>query len=187
MERDSLDEVDDIKTAAVDMVVAAALPQLVHKFRLAQKKAEAEEDTCVRFPDKHGQRMGANGVLEDESGGKFASLASLKAQLRGSGQAPKVWLSLHHPDTDDASRGQVQVMLELLPKAVAAKQPVGLGRAEPNAHPELPEPEGRHEMSMWSPMATMKSLLGAQLCESARGPGLRGEEPPAPDRPELCF
>ena len=58
---------------------------------------------------------------------------------------------------------RVKVLLELLPKSLAEQRPAGKGRDEPNAHPMLPEPEGRVELSLLSPLATFKALVGSKL------------------------
>ena len=79
-------------------------------------------------------------------------------------------------------------MIELLPKTLASKRkavrpnehfdlvspdltslPVrlggqGLGRKEPNAHPVLPEPTGRVSLSLFSPLSTLRQLIGPKLC-----------------------
>ena len=79
-------------------------------------------------------------------------------------------------------------MIELLPKTLASKRKVvrpnehlraivspdltlpfrlggqGLGRKEPNAHPVLPEPTGRVSLSLFSPLSTLRQLIGPKLC-----------------------
>ena len=94
----------------------------------------------------------------------------LVAELRDNAKAtfageavPRKWLTLRHPSTSDAARGEVQVMIELVPKSLAKKRPVGLGREEPNAHPELPPPEGREKFSPFSPLSALKALVGPKL------------------------
>ena len=75
-------------------------------------------------------------------------------------------MKLRHPGNDHGEAGacgEVQVTIELLPKSVAARQPVGVGRKEPNAHPVLPEPEGRIKLSPLSPLSAMKALIGVKL------------------------
>ena len=83
-------------------------------------------------------------------------------------------------------------MIELLPKTLASKRKVvrpnehlsaivspdltlpfrlgglgqGLGRKEPNAHPVLPEPTGRVSLSLFSPLSTLRQLIGPKLCET---------------------
>jgi hypothetical protein len=39
---------------------------------------------------------------------------------------PKTWMTLKHPSTAD-SRGEVEILIELVPKNLAKKRPVGLG------------------------------------------------------------
>ena len=37
------------------------------------------------------------------------------------------------------------------------------GREEPNAHPLLPEPEGRETFSIFSPFGTLKAIVGPRI------------------------
>lgn len=72
---------------------------------------------------------------------------------------PRRWMTLHNKEGSD-SCGEVQVTIELLPKSLAALCPAGKGRGEPNAHPTLPEPEGRVKLSALTPFSVLKGLLG---------------------------
>ena len=83
----------------------------------------------------------------------------------GSDNTPRAWVPLHHPNTGNAKRGEVEISIELLPKSLAQRRKAGPGRDAPNAHPVLPEPEGRVELSLFSPFATFKALVGSKLCE----------------------
>ena len=89
---------------------------------------------------------------------------AIQSALRvGSDNTPRFWIDLKHPNTDEAVRGEVEVSIELLPKSLADRRKAGLGREAPNAFPVLPEPEGRVELSIFSPFATFKALVGNKL------------------------
>ena len=48
---------------------------------------------------------------------------------------------------------QVMMSIDILHRSEADAAPAGTGRAEPNAHPVLPEPEGRIDFTkMWNPL-----------------------------------
>jgi hypothetical protein len=148
--------------------------------------SEGEAGTIVRYPNPaaanangeaaEGEGEG-EGEEEEEEGvlGKAAKEARKKAKaaqklvndaLRvGSDNTPRAWVPLHHPNTGpDGKRGEVEISIELLPKSLAVRRAAGLGRDAPNAYPVLPEPEGRVQLSLFSPLATFKALVGSKLC-----------------------
>ena len=58
---------------------------------------------------------------------------------------------------DGSPAGKVLMSIEILHKSVADTLPAGLGRSEPNAHPHLPEPEGRIDFTkMWNPFYMLR-------------------------------
>jgi len=84
------------------------------------------------------------------------------------GKLPRVWLPvLAKSGVSGASdvTGYVQISVELVPEEVADAHPVGLGRSEPNAMPELPPPAGRFHLSL-NPIANCYNILGPTLCAS---------------------
>ena len=133
--------------------------------------SEGEAGTIVRFPGKNAAKD--DGLEEsDETFGDLHRLKKAKKEfdkamqnaLRvGSDNTPRKWVKLRHPNTDDADRGEVEISIELLPKSLADRRKTGLGRTAPNAFPVLPEPEGRVELSIFSPLATFKALVGNKL------------------------
>ena len=66
-----------------------------------------EAGTVVRFPEKHGQEMGPDGVVRDGAGSR---LDALRSRLQGTGEAPRLWLPLRHPSTGDACRGTASLI-----------------------------------------------------------------------------
>ena len=58
---------------------------------------------------------------------------------------------------DGSPAGKVLMSIEILHKSVADTLPAALGRSEPNAHPHLPEPEGRIDFTkMWNPFYMLR-------------------------------
>ena len=138
--------------------------------------SEGEAGTVVRFPSAKPDDNNENGDATTE-GDVLTSIAkSAKAAHKatrklvndalrvGSDNTPRAWVTLHHPNTGDAKRGEVEISIELLPKSLAQRRQAGVGRGAPNAHPVLPEPEGRVQLSLLSPLATFKALVGSKLC-----------------------
>lgn len=142
--------------------------------------SEGEAGTIVRFPSNKpddvegndGDRAEGDVLTSITKSAKAASKATRKlvrdAMRVGSDNTPRAWVPLHHPNTGDAKRGEVEISIELLPKSLAQRRQAGVGRSAPNAHPVLPEPEGRVELSLLSPLATFKALVGSKLCKRAQ-------------------
>jgi len=140
--------------------------------------SEGDAGTIVRFPSSTLDGTDADADDADAHVGVLQSVAKKAKAARkathklvndalrvGSDNTPRAWVPLHHPNTGDAVRGEVEISIELLPKSLAQRRQAGLGRDAPNAHPVLPEPEGRVQLSLLSPLATFKALLGNKLCE----------------------
>jgi len=66
-------------------------------------------------------------------------------------------------DKDPRVQGMLRISLEVLPQELADELVAGEGRADPNANPFLPPPEGRFELSM-NPFSIVRQLLGDKLC-----------------------
>ena len=59
------------------------------------------------------------------------------------------WLQINQLNRETQKmelKGEVLLSIEILPKAAALSQPVGLGRSEPNVNPYLPPPTGRMKL-----------------------------------------
>lgn len=156
-------------------VPADATPDDMRK--ILRDFSEGDAGTIVRFPsstldgtDGPGDADAQVGVLQHVAKkAKAAREATHKlvhdALRVGSDNTPRAWVPLHHPNTGDAVRGEVEISIELLPKSLAQRRQAGLGRDAPNAHPMLPEPDGRVQLSLLSPLTTFKALVGNKLCE----------------------
>jgi hypothetical protein len=59
----------------------------------------------------------------------------------------------------DIIRGYVQCSFRIYPQDAAEKNKQGVGRTEPNNDPNLPEPEGRLELSL-NPFTMFNQLIG---------------------------
>ncbi len=55
--------------------------------------------------------------------------------------------------------GNLELSVEVLPKVMADKRAVGLGRDGPNQYPFLEEPKDRFQWS-WNPLVLMSRLCG---------------------------
>ena len=61
----------------------------------------------------------------------------------------KIWLHLmNKKEGKMVKHGSVRVQIDVVPKTHADKNPVGKARDNPNHSPQLPQPEGRMEMSL---------------------------------------
>ena len=58
--------------------------------------------------------------------------------------------------------GKVYLSVQILPKQEADRKKVGEGRSDPNAHPNLPNPEGRLQWS-WNPLTLLGQLFGPRF------------------------
>jgi hypothetical protein len=61
------------------------------------------------------------------------------------------------------SQGHVMLSFEAVPKELAEKYANGFGRSDPNFFPTLPEPVGRFSFDIFSPCATLKTIIGPSL------------------------
>ncbi|KAK3276739.1 hypothetical protein CYMTET_15213, partial [Cymbomonas tetramitiformis] len=71
------------------------------------------------------------------------------------------WFSVSHPSKKGESQGEVLCEFSLMTKERAERKPVGIGRAEPNRDPKLPEPE-RARLNLMDPMGSLKMLVGPE-------------------------
>jgi hypothetical protein len=75
----------------------------------------------------------------------------------------KIWLPMHNKkDGKAVINGYVRVQIDILPKSHAEKNPVGKARDSPNHSPQLPQPEGRMELSL-NPIKMINQLVGPAL------------------------
>lgn len=125
--------------------------------QMVRDQSNGEASVAVRYPNEQAKEEG--------------NLVALAKKMRKNGgePVPRKWVQLKYPGMEDGvSRGELEISIELLPKSLADKRLAGEGRDPPNAHPELPEPEGRESFSVTSPFAALKSLVGSrvygQLC-----------------------
>eukprot|EP00002_Diphylleia_rotans_P002836 TRINITY_DN1183_c0_g3_i4.p1 TRINITY_DN1183_c0_g3~~TRINITY_DN1183_c0_g3_i4.p1 ORF type:complete len:165 (-),score=37.95 TRINITY_DN1183_c0_g3_i4:160-654(-) len=72
-----------------------------------------------------------------------------------------MWVDIFHP-SKPTSRGQVQISVQVLPKAKAQLAPAGLGRETPNMNPVL-DPPDRIKFDPFRPDLMLKELLGPEL------------------------
>lgn len=80
------------------------------------------------------------------------------------GDHDKFWLKLMGRTKEGKidCTGQVRVQVNVLPLAVAEKNPVGKARDTPNHSPTLPQPEGRLELSL-NPLKMLNQFLGPAI------------------------
>jgi len=84
----------------------------------------------------------------------------VKIYMRGK---DRFWMEqLRHPNFE-GNQGKLEISIEIMPAAMAAQLPAGLGRSDPNLNPFLPEPEGRLNLSLLHPFDMLKDLLGENL------------------------
>lgn len=91
----------------------------------------------------------------------FLSALGLGGPLAGDAQ----WLQLHKVDAKTRRRkprGKLAISLAILPLAECLSKPAGVGRAEPNAHPHLPPPPGRLQLS-FHPWRMLRLLVPAEV------------------------
>ena len=144
----------DPMTFSKDFLGSAEVDLDKHLFRKALRKwDEGETGTIVRYP------VNDHTPPEEGSCGRRCQLKCCKRPQGGEPPVPRRWMTLHNKEGSD-SCGEVQVTIELLPKSLAALCPAGKGRGEPNAHPTLPEPEGRVKLSALTPFSVLKGLFG---------------------------
>ena len=118
--------------------------------------------TAVRWPQTN---SGAAGLVD--------SLKGLCGCCGGGGgsddgseqeKPPVRWVILRAPgggvEEEDEPRGELELAVELLPAELAAKRPAGDGRATPNQHPTLAEPDRMSLLALASPLGMLKSLVG---------------------------
>jgi hypothetical protein len=75
----------------------------------------------------------------------------------------KIWLPLiSKKDGKTITNGFVRVQIDIFPKLHAEKNPVGKARDSPNHSPQLPQPEGRMEMT-FNPIKMFNQLIGPAL------------------------
>ena len=75
----------------------------------------------------------------------------------------KIWLPMNSKkDGKAVVNGKVRVQIDVLPQSHADKNPVGKARDNPNHSPQLPQPEGRMEMSL-NPIKMFNQLVGPAL------------------------
>jgi hypothetical protein len=93
----------------------------------------------------------------------------MKKRIKGSGlETNQFWVDVFHPEAVDEdmnkiSQGKALISFEVLPKAEVAKFNNGLGRGDPNFYPTLPDPVGRFQFDLFSPLAMLKTILGPKL------------------------
>jgi len=82
-----------------------------------------------------------------------------KVQMKNRGKT-KIWITeLRHPNYE-GNQGRVEVSFEIMPLTIAAQLPAGMGRADPNMNPFLPEPEGRTKIDFRDPFGTLRGIVG---------------------------
>ena len=75
----------------------------------------------------------------------------------------KIWLPMMNKKDGKLQQfGSVRVQIDVVPKTHAEKNPVGKARDNPNHSPQLPQPEGRMEMSL-NPVKMFNQLVGPAL------------------------
>lgn len=75
----------------------------------------------------------------------------------------KLWLPMQAKKSGKIiSNGEVRVQIDALPKFLADKNPVGKARDQPNHSPQLPQPQGRLELS-FNPIKMFNQLVGPAL------------------------
>ena len=142
---------DRKKPDPIKVPADATKERLVELFR---EQSEGESGTGVRYPS----------AQSAEEGGLIA--LAKKMRTTGGEPIPRKWIKLTYPGIDGVeieNRGEIEISIELLPKALADKRPAGQGRDAPNLHPELPVTEGRECFSMTSPFAALKALVGTRI------------------------
>lgn len=77
------------------------------------------------------------------------------------------WIGLHCKDDNGNGNGMEEagklcMSVMICPEAKAELRPNGLGRDDPNAHPYLPPPVGRMEMS-FNPISMLRQLCGPEI------------------------
>lgn len=95
----------------------------------------------------------------------------MRMKIRGSGiDTNQVFFDVFHPEVIDdytgnkISQGKVLMSFEVLPKENAENLKNGVGRAEPNFFPTLPQPVGRFSFDIFSPCETIKQIIGPKMC-----------------------
>mmetsp|Transcript_12511 Transcript_12511/g.21058 ORF Transcript_12511/g.21058 Transcript_12511/m.21058 type:complete len:141 (+) Transcript_12511:1163-1585(+) len=76
----------------------------------------------------------------------------------------RFWVQLKQKDAKGklVVMGQVLVQVDVLLKDQAKTNPVGKARDQPNHSPQLPQPEGRMELTM-NPMKMFNQLVGPEV------------------------
>lgn len=76
----------------------------------------------------------------------------------------KIWLQLWGKNSKGKTekRGKVAIKVDIVPQESADKNPVGKARDTPNHSPQLPQPEGRLELS-FNPIKMFNQLVGPAL------------------------
>ena len=79
------------------------------------------------------------------------------------GGAERFWINeLRHPNFE-GNQGKIKISMECMPQNIAQQLPAGFGRSDPNMNPFLPEPKGRSEFSILSPLKSLRNLVGDQM------------------------
>jgi hypothetical protein len=93
----------------------------------------------------------------------------MRKRIKGSGLATnQMWFDVYHPEHVDeegnkVSQGKALLSFECMPKEMTEKFENGLGRADPNFYPTLPDPVGRFTFDIFSPLQMLKTVLGPKL------------------------
>jgi hypothetical protein len=76
----------------------------------------------------------------------------------------KIWLQMwgKNKKGNPEKRGEIGVKIDIMPQGSADKNPVGKARDNPNHSPQLPQPEGRLELS-FNPIKMFNQLVGPAL------------------------
>ena len=94
----------------------------------------------------------------------------MRMREKGSGlETNMLWFEVFHPEVLDVngnkiSQGKVLMSFQVLPKEMGDKFKNEFGRANPNFYPTLPDPVGRFSFDLLSPFATLKAIIGPDLC-----------------------
>lgn len=93
----------------------------------------------------------------------------MRMKIDGTGQETnQMWFDVTHPlavdeDGNKVSQGKALLSFECLPMEDTEKFENGIGRENPNFHPTLPDPVGRFQFDIFSPLQMLKTILGPKL------------------------
>jgi hypothetical protein len=95
----------------------------------------------------------------------------MRMKIKGTGiDTNQLFFNVYHPEKiddisgDKITQGKALMSFEVLPKEDADKLDNGVGRADPNFFPTLPEPVGRFHFDIFSPCETIKQIIGPKMC-----------------------